>query len=405
MFKFIKRIMGLSGEYRKKLNRAYVLSFFESLASNVPICILLYVLMTIINGSFGKNTIIIAFAGIFAGVILRMIFRYLTDINQSGVGYEIFARERMTFSDRIKRFPMGFFSEGNIGNVTSVITNDISFVEEHGMDTLGKITTSVIGIGISFVFLLALNVWVALAMAITTALFFAAFAAAHRVASEEAVNQQEAQNKLVGTVIEYIKGMPVVKAFNLAGKSHKATSEDFWKLTEAQIKFEKRFSTPIIVSQCMTGLCISAVIFICGYVGLDGGMELPFVIAMSVFAFELAAPMLALINITAFRVADASLDRYDRVRQTEMMDDSGKPVRLNNFDIDFKNVTFGYNESAVIKNMSFHIPQHSMTALVREKRLWKKHRCKPDCPLLGYRFGYGKHWRNGYQSNDYGKPS
>mgnify|MGYP000599227611 CR=1 FL=1 len=47
-----------------------------------------------------------------------------------------------------------------------------------------------------------------------------------------------------------------------------------------------------------------------------------------------------------------------------MMDDSGKPVRLNNFDIDFKNVTFGYNESAVIKNMSFHIPQHSMTALV-----------------------------------------
>ena len=33
MFKFIKRIMGLSGEYRKKLNRAYVLSFFESLAT------------------------------------------------------------------------------------------------------------------------------------------------------------------------------------------------------------------------------------------------------------------------------------------------------------------------------------------------------------------------------------
>ena len=153
MFKFIKRIMGLSGEYRKKLDRAYVLSFFESLASNVPICMLLYVLMTIMDGNFGKNSIIIAFTGIFAGVILRMICRYLTDINQSGVGYEIFARERMNFGDRIKRFPMGFFSEDNIGNVTSVITNDISFVEEHGMDTLGKITTSVIGIGISFVFL------------------------------------------------------------------------------------------------------------------------------------------------------------------------------------------------------------------------------------------------------------
>ena len=112
-------------------------------------------------------------------------------------------------------------------------------------------------------------------MAVTTALFFAAFAAAHQVASEEAANQQEAQNKLVGTVIEYIKGMPVVKAFNLAGKSHKATSEDFLKLTEAQIKFEKRFSMPVIVAQCMTGLCISAVIFICGYVALTAEWSSP----------------------------------------------------------------------------------------------------------------------------------
>ena len=125
-----------------------------------------------------------------------------------------------------------------------------------------------------------------------------------------------------------------------------------------------KITTSVIVSQCMTGLCISAVIFICGYVGLNGGMELPFVLAMSVFAFDLAASMLALINITAFRVADASLDRYDRVKQTEVMDDSGKAVKLKNFDIDFKDVTFGYNESAVIKDMSFHIPQHSMTALV-----------------------------------------
>ena len=60
--------------------------------------------------------------------------------------------------------------------------------------------------------------------------------------------------------------------------------------------------------------------------GLNGGMELPFVLAMSVFAFDLVAPMLALINITAFRVADASLDRYDRVKQTEVMDDNGSTL-------------------------------------------------------------------------------
>lgn len=81
MFKFIKRIMGISGEYRKKLNVAYVLSFFESLFSNVPIFMMLYILMSILNNGFSAETIIVSSVGIVVGVIMRMILRYLVDVN------------------------------------------------------------------------------------------------------------------------------------------------------------------------------------------------------------------------------------------------------------------------------------------------------------------------------------
>lgn len=364
MFKFVKRIMGISGEYRKKLNVAYVLSFFESLFSNVPIFMMLYILMSILNNGFSAETIVVSSVGIVVGVIMRMILRYLVDVNQSGVGYEIFARERLSFGDKLKRFPMGFFSEGNTGSVTSVITNDISFVEEHGMDTLGKITSSVLGLIISFVFLLVINWQTALVMAAAVGLFSLAFGYAHKVAKVEAVNQQAAQNQLVGTVIEYIKGMPVVKAFNLAGENHKATAEDFKRLSDAQIRFEKRFTLPVILSQCVTGLGTAAVIAVCGIVGLNDMISFPYIIAFSVFAFELVSPMLALIGITAFRVADASLDRYDNVRRTAEIPDTGKNILLQNHDIDFENVCFGYDENDVLKNLSFHIPQNTMIALV-----------------------------------------
>ncbi len=364
MFKFIKRIMGISGEYRKKLNIAYVLSFFESLFSNVPVFMVLYILMEILNNTFSVKTIVISSIGIVVGVVVRMILRYLVDVNQSGVGYEIFARERMNFGDKLKRFPMGFFSEGNTGSVTSVITNDISFVEEPGMDTLGKITSSVLGLVISFIFLLVINWQTALVMAAVVGLFSIAFGCAHKVARVEAENQQAAQNQLVGTVIEYIKGMPVVKAFNLAGENHKATAEDFKKLSDAQIRFEKRFTIPIILSQCTTGLGTAAIIAACGIAGLYNLISLPYIIALSVFAFELVLPMLALIGITAFRVADASLDRYDKVRKTAEIPDTGENIPLLNHDIDFENVCFGYDENDVLKNLSFHIPQNTMTALV-----------------------------------------
>ncbi|MGN1136681.1 MAG: ABC transporter ATP-binding protein [Oscillospiraceae bacterium] len=364
MCKFISRIMKLSGEYRSKLNRALVFSFFESLFANVPVFMILYVINEIIVGSFSSKTIVICSVGIVLGIIIRMTLRYLVDINQSGVGYEIFARERLTFGDRIKRFPMGFFSEGNIGNITSVLTNDISFVEEHGMDTLGKITSSLLGMIISFCFLFYLNWQTALAMLAAVALFVISFTVMQRVAAAESKSQQEAQNKLVGTVIEYIKGMPVVKAFNLAGDSHKATARDFKRLSDAQVRFEKRFAVPMIFTQCASAVGIAAIILVCGIVGLNGGIELPYTIGISVFAFELVAPMLVLAGITAFRVAEASLDRYDNVRSTEVIDDSGKDIKLTGFDVEFENVTFGYEEQDVLKNISFRVPQNSMTALV-----------------------------------------
>lgn len=364
MFKFISRIMKLSGEYRSKLIRAFILSFFESIFADFPVFMILYAVWEIINNRFSMNTVVICSVGIVLGVIIRMVLRYLVDINQSGVGYEIFARERMSFGDRIKRFPMGFFSEGNIGNVTSVITNDISFVEEHGMDTLGKITSSLLGILISCCFLLYLNWQTALAMIAAVGLFAISFSVMQKVAAAESKNQQEAQNQLVGTVIEYIKGMPVVKAFNLAGDSHKSTARDFKRLSEAQVRFEKRFAVPMIFTQCFTVFGIAAMICVCGIVGLNGGIELPYVIGISVFAFELVAPMFVLAGISAFRVADASLDRYENVRRTEVIDDSGADIKLNNFDVEFENVTFGYEEQDVLKNISFRVPQHSMTALV-----------------------------------------
>lgn len=366
MFKFISKILKLSGEYRTKLNRAFVLSFFESIFTDVPIFMILYALREIINDSFSAQTVVICSVGIALGVIIRMVLRYLVDVNQSGVGYEIFARERMTFGDKIKRFPMGFFSDGNIGNVTSVITNDISFVEEYGMDTLGKITSSLLGILISCCFLLYLNWQTALAMMASVGLFTISFSVMQKVAAEESGKQQEAQNQLVGTVIEYIKGMPVVKAFNLAGASHRSTARDFKRLSEAQVRFEKRFAVPMIVTQCFTAFGAALIICICGITGLNGGIELPYMIGISVFAFELVAPMLALAGISTFRVADASLERYEKLRSTEVIDDSGKDIELDNFDVEFENVTFGYEEEKkdILKNVSFRVPQHSMTALV-----------------------------------------
>lgn len=366
MFKFIQRIMHYSGEYRKKLNIAYVLSFFEGITADVPVFLVIYAIIQIVNKNFTSQTVVILSVGIVAGIVLRMILRYAIDVFQSGVGYEIFARERMSLGDKIKRFPMGFFSEKNIGNVTSVITNDISFIEEHGMDVLGKITTAILGFAITIIFLFFFDWHLALVVVGCVALFLPVSYFMVKISADEAQKMQETQKDLTGSVIEYIKGIPVVKAFNLAGKSCKNVNTDFYRMSETQLNYEKRLTPLIFLAKAVTAVGIAGVVLTCGILYEKEAMILPYVVAMTAYAIHVVSPLIALIGIDdMIRVSNASLDRYDKVCKTKLLDSTGKNIALSKFDISFEDVTFSYEKNVdILKNISFNVKEHSMTALV-----------------------------------------
>ena len=63
-------------------------------------------------------------------------------------------------------------------------------------------------------------------------------------------------------------------------------------------------------------------------------------------------------------VIDATLDKLDHIEHAEIIDRDGKDIVLKNADIEFQNVTFSYDKTPVLRNISFSIPQGSTTAIV-----------------------------------------
>lgn len=45
-------------------------------------------------------------------------------------------------------------------------------------------------------------------------------------------------------------------------------------------------------------------------------------------------------------------------------DENGKDIKLDNYDVEFKNVTFGYDSRTGLKDVSFRIPEKTSTAIV-----------------------------------------
>ncbi len=214
MFSIIKRLLDLAGEYAYRIKIAFVISIFEGIFSKVPIVCVLYILMKIVEGTVEMQDAWTAGIAIVVSVILTAISRRLVDGFQSGTGYEMLARERMKIGDRLKRLPMGYFSEGNIGNVTAVITSDLVFIEEHSMGTLSKIVTGSLSMIIGIIMLMVIDIRIGIISALTLIFGILTLKGIQKVGAHHSPIRQETQSKLVSAVLEYVKGITVIKSFN-----------------------------------------------------------------------------------------------------------------------------------------------------------------------------------------------
>lgn len=365
MLSILKRMTSLAGEYKKNLMIAYIVSIFETFAEKVPIFMILYALMKIIKKTLEQKDFWIILAVVLGSIIAAVIFRYIRDKNQSGIGVLIFARERLNLGDKIKRFPMSYFTEGNIGNLSAVVSSDMKFIEEQGMNQLAKITTSAVSLLVTIFMLAYFSPLIALTMVITCILVGFVFLKIQKISKEHSQVVQETQKTVISAVIEYIKGMQVIKAFHLVGNKQERTNSSYRKLSNSQYDYERKFIVPLVIAEAIIAVSIGCIICFASAFVLDSSMELATMLMLTIFSFEIYRPLNNLvINSAEVRVMEACMDRYERVVNEKIIKDTGEKRKLSNYGIEFRNVSFSYDNKQVIQKMSFTAKEKSMTALV-----------------------------------------
>lgn len=365
MIRIIRRMLKLADEFAVNIKKAMVCGFFLGVFRNMPIFAIIYILFKIVNGTINTNTAFISGLIIVVGLIGQYVFKYLVYILQSGTGYKIFERERIKIGDRFKRFPMGFFSDGNMGKISAVITSDLTFVEMWSMDSIDKVVTAYVNIIIGCIFLLILDYRLALVSIIVTILAMMVLRKLQVIGKKQSYIRQSEQSKMVSAVLEYVQGISVIKAFNMSGDKSRATKEAFEKFRDISLTMEKRFMPSMFLFESFFSVGIAGTIFLAASLTLNGSLDMSIMLMMFIFIFELYLPLKALGVLTAkLRIMEAGLNRYEALKDIEIIDEDGRDISLNKFDIEFKDVSFAYEEKNVLKDISFKVPERSMTALV-----------------------------------------
>ena len=368
MIKLMKRILAVSGKYKRRIQLAFVFSFLKSLLAKAPIMLAFLALAGFYEGTLAAVDCLWYGIAMVACVLLQVLFHHIADRLQSTAGFMVFSDMRMELGAHLRRMPMGYFTEGNIGKISSVLSSDMVFIEENCMTVLADMMSYIFAEAIMVIFLLFFNIWIGLAVLAIIGIILLIARSMKKEALQDSKDRQEQNENLTEAVLDFVEGIGIIKTYNLLGEKSKELTENFEKSCETNIRFEENHSPYQLWMNIVYGLGVAAIVALSFFLNNQALLSVTFLVGVMLFVSDLFGPIKALYTqATRLTVMNSCMDRIEEVFGEKELPDNGKssiPENSEAPEVAFQNVRFAYGEKDVLHNISVTLPQHTMAALV-----------------------------------------
>jgi ATP-binding cassette subfamily B protein len=370
MFRTVKRIIDWCGEFKGRLYIGFVFSFFSTWFAAMPILVAAYTLGMLIedvNGknSFNKEWIWLSFVIIAILIFLRFIFDYFRARYQESISYELAARDRLAVGNILKRVSLGYFHKNSVGDIVNAVTTGLDTLEMMGIRMINTFISGYLNALCIFIFLAFYNPLVSLIAIIGVALSAVFLKQISNKSRKNADVLEKANKDLSNSAIEYARGLSIVKSFGQEGISIEAMKNACTESKDINIKIEKSFTPSNCLHMVMLKLASVGLVASTSYLTFVGQMEFHTMLVFCMFSFSIFQGIEPISDSAhVLSVIDVAMDQMDKLKNEEYIDDKGRELNPENYNIVFKNVSFSYDKREVIDNVSFTIPQNKTTAIV-----------------------------------------
>lgn len=370
MFGMIKRLIGWTGKYKKRVYIGFIYAFINSIFTSLPIMLATYGLGLVFDDykgirTFDNDQIIYIFLLMILVIGGRFLFSYLRAVTQESVGCEATAEQRIRLGNIFKRVSLGFFNSNNMGEISSAVTTDLSFIEMLSMNMINTVVNGYITVLVMILFLLfycPLAGIISLSGIVLSALFL--YIAA-KISDKNASIHQKAQDSIVENTIEFLRGMQTIKAFKQEGVSVQDIRKAYKNHKDVNIKIELENCPYNCLHQFVLKAASVGIIAVSAYLTYTRKMDVNIMLMMDMFSFVMFSQIEPLSNaIHVIEVVNKTLDKLEKIEKADIIDKGGQNIELKRHDIKFSDVCFSYDKKQILNNISFYIPEGSTTAIV-----------------------------------------
>ena len=368
MYALARRVLDLAGSFsvaaRRSLIVGMVCNVLKALFMAPTIVAVFWALEH--RDALGPDVIWQCLALLLVSVAGQYAMQYAIDITMDARGFDIFRDLRLRVGDRLKGAAMGYFSEQRLGAITTTLTTTLHQLEEFMTICLtglsgGLATAAIMGIG----FLLMAPPVAAITFAGIVAGLFVLRVLLRR---SGAVTKRvlKAQEAMSDAVMEYARGMAVLRSFGTPADALAAAERSFEEKRAADYAQEAAAQGLLKLYALVFNLASCGVLFAACALCLTGALSLPWALTLLVASFMIYGELIAA-NNGAFlsKKIGNELDRVDEVCDIPKQDSTDEPLAMAGYDVEFDHVSFGYGDGReVIRDVSLRIPEGSSCAIV-----------------------------------------
>ena len=260
---------------------------------------------------------------------------------------------------------MGYFSEKNLGEIQMAMTTDMNALESSAMSVVENILGSLIYAAVCTLVLLLFNWRIGLITLAGLGIGILLLRVVQENAKKVMPVRFQAQEEMTEKTLEFIQGNMVMRLFGTGRDGLNRVKEAFHKKQEADIRLENTAIWPISFYRYIFRLASCGVVLISALLYVRQEMAFPICVMFLFAAFLVYSQMDGLASNSALlRIVDTALSQVESVLEIPEMSGNDTIDRIQNYNIELHNISFGYENRPIIQNVTLKIPEHRVTAIV-----------------------------------------
>ena len=325
---------------------------------------------SIINNLVEKNTGISNYVpyilAVLVGFLGSILFHEISTIMSHNLAYRIIEDRRKLLADKLSRISMGEVEKKSSGQWSQFMVETLDKMEKPIAHVIPEVIANILIPIVLVVIIFILDWRIGIANLLTVPLGFLFSMLMMRDYEKKSKRYQDASKAMNTTMVEYVNGIKVIKAFNKSASS-------FGKFKET-VNENKRAMLDWYLSVCFSMTAgmetiPATMIFVLPtslYLFMKGSIEIGVLVMCILLSYASYKPLIkAMSHMETIANIKVILGEIKTVMEIPDLERGTEIKSVGSHDLEFKNVTFAYDGSNdVLNGISFKAAENQLTAIV-----------------------------------------